>query len=81
MQITEVFERLNKTVTRESFSQRKGRRLSGKLHCLNFVFPPKTKPLAHSASVAKRRRRPFRCRCLRSILSTVEPRFNEPLYS
>ena len=31
--------------------------------------PPKTKPLTQSTSVAKRRRRPFRCRCLRSLVS------------
>ena len=31
----------NKTVTRQSSSQRKSRRLTGKLHCLNFVFPAK----------------------------------------
>ena len=33
----------NKTVTRQSSSQRKSRRLTGKLHCLNFVFPAKKK--------------------------------------
>ena len=38
MQITEVFECHNKTVTRQTSSQGKSRRLSGKLHCLNFVF-------------------------------------------
>ena len=64
MQITEVFECHNKTVTRQSSSQRESRRLSKKLHCLNFVFPSKTKPLAQSTSVARRRRRPICCRCL-----------------
>ena len=64
MQITELFESHNKTVTRQSSSQRESRRLSKKLHYLNFVFPPKMKPLAQSTSVARRRRRPFRCRCL-----------------
>ena len=69
MQITEVFEGHDKTVTRQSSSQRKCRLLSGKLHCLNFVrFPAETKPLAESASAAKRRRRPFRCRYLRSLI-------------
>ena len=63
MQITELFECNNKTVTRQSSSQRESRRLSKKLHCLNFVFPSKTKPLAQSTSVA-RRRRPICCRCL-----------------
>ena len=63
MQITELFESHNKTVTRQSSSQRGSRRLSKKLH-LNFVFPPKMRPLAQSTSVARRRRRPFRCRCL-----------------
>ena len=64
MQITELFESHNKTVTRQSSSQRGSRRLSKKLHYLNFVFPPKMRPLAQSTSVARRRRRPFRCRCL-----------------
>ena len=41
MQITEVFECHNETVT----SQRKSLRLSGKLHCLNFVFPPEDETL------------------------------------
>ena len=54
MQITEVFECHNKTVTRQSSSQRKSRRLSGKLHCLNFVFPPKTKPSAQRSVVVVR---------------------------
>ena len=45
MQITEVFECHNKTVTRESSSQRKSRRLSGKLQCLNFVFPSENETL------------------------------------
>ena len=45
MQITEVFECHNKTVTRESSSQRKSRRLSGKLQCLNFVFPAENETL------------------------------------
>ena len=45
MQITEVFECHNKTVTRQSSSQRKSRRLSGKLHCLNFVFPAENETL------------------------------------
>ena len=44
-QITEVFECLNKTVTGQSSSQRKSRRLSGKLHCLNFVFPAENETL------------------------------------
>ena len=40
MQITEFLECHNKTVTRQSScGQRKSLRLSGKLHCLNFVFP------------------------------------------
>ena len=45
MQITEVFKCHNKTVARQSSSQRKSRRLSGKLHCLNFVFPTENKTL------------------------------------
>ena len=45
MQITEVLECHNKTVTRLSSSQRKSRRLSGKLHCLNFVFPAENETL------------------------------------
>ena len=45
MQITEVFECHNKTVTRQSSSQRKSRRLFGKLHCLNFVFPAENETL------------------------------------
>ena len=45
MQITDVFECHNKTVTRQSSSQRKIRRLSGKLHCLNIVFPVKNETL------------------------------------
>ena len=39
MQITE------KTVPRQSSSKRKSRRLSGKLHCLNFVFPAENETL------------------------------------
>ena len=35
----------NKTVTRQSSSQRKSRHLSGKLHCLNFVFPAENETL------------------------------------
>ena len=46
MQITEVFEYHNTTVTRQSSSQRKSRRLSGQLHCLNFVFPAENETLA-----------------------------------
>ena len=64
MQITELFECHNKTVTRQSCSQRESRRLSKKLYSLNFVFPSNMKPLTQSTSVARRRRRPFRCRCL-----------------
>ena len=45
MQITEVFECHNKTVTRQSSLQGKSRRLSGKLHCLNFVFPAENETL------------------------------------
>ena len=45
MQIGEAFEYHNKTVTRQTSSQRKSRRLSGKLHCLNFVFPAKNETL------------------------------------
>ena len=45
MQITDVFEYPNKTVTRQSSSQRKSRRPSGKLHCLNFVFPAENETL------------------------------------
>ena len=45
MQITDVFECPNKTVTRQSSSQRKSRRPSGKLHCLNFVFPAENETL------------------------------------
>ena len=41
----EVFDCHNKTVIRQSSSQRKSRRLSGKLHCLNFVFPTENKTL------------------------------------
>ena len=40
MQITDVFECPNKTVTRQSSSQRKSRRPSGKLHCLNETLGP-----------------------------------------
>ena len=43
-QSTEVFEFYNKTVTRKTSLQRGRRRLSRK-HCLNFVFPLKTKTL------------------------------------
>ena len=43
-QSTEVFECHKKTVTRKTSLQRRRRRLSGK-HCLNFVFPLKTKTL------------------------------------
>ena len=42
MQIAEAFECHNKTsctITRQTSSQRKSRRLSAKLHRLNFVFP------------------------------------------
>ena len=45
MQITEVFECHNKTVARQISSQRKSRRLSGKLHCLNIVFPAENETL------------------------------------
>ena len=46
MQITEVFECHNKTVTRRSSSKSaKRRRLYGKLHCLNFVFPAEDETL------------------------------------
>ena len=45
MQIMEALEFQNKTVTRQSSSQRKSRRLSGKLHCLNFVFPAENETL------------------------------------
>ena len=59
-QITEVFECHNKTVTRQTSTQRKSRRLSGKLHCLNFVFSAENETLgpvclgykASSSSVA-----------------------------
>ena len=67
-QSTEVFECHKKTVTRKTSLQRRRRRLSGK-HCLNFVFSRwKRKPLAQSASVAKRRRHAFSCRYLRSLV-------------
>ena len=48
MQIADVFKCPNKTVTRQSSSQRKSRRPSGKrrkLHCLNFVFPAENETL------------------------------------
>ena len=45
MQITDVFECPNKTITRQSSSQRKSRRPSGKLHCLSFVFPAENETL------------------------------------
>ena len=45
MQIVEAFECHNKTVTRQTSSQRKSRSLSGKLHCLNFVFPVENETL------------------------------------
>ena len=45
MQIVKAFEFHNKTVTGQTSSQRKSRRLSGKLHCLNFIFPTKNKTL------------------------------------
>ena len=41
----EVFECHNKTVTRQTSLQRKSRRLSGKLHCLNFLFPTENETL------------------------------------
>ena len=46
MQIAEAFECHNKTVTRQTSSPRKSRRLSGKLHCLNFVFPAENETLS-----------------------------------
>ena len=54
----------------QTSSQRKSRCLSGKLHCLyvNFVFGRENETLAQSASVMKRRRCPFRFRCLRSLI-------------
>ena len=52
----------------QTSSQRKSRCLSGKLHCLNFVFPSDNETLPQSASVMKRRRCPFRCRRLRSLI-------------
>ena len=39
------FECYNKTVTRQSSSQRKSRCLCRKLHCLNLVFPAKNETL------------------------------------
>ena len=45
MQITEAFECHNKTGTRQISSKRKSRRLSEKLHCLNFVFPAENETL------------------------------------
>jgi len=67
MQITEVLECHNKTVTRQSSSQRKSRCLSGKLHCLNFVFPAKSETLG-PVCLGCDHRHPFRCRCLRCLL-------------
>ena len=76
MQISGVFKCRNKTVTRQSSSQRKSRRVSDKLHCLTLFSRPKTKPLVQSTTVAKRRLPSFRCRCLRSLLLHI--RFASP---
>ena len=67
MQITEVLECHNKTVTRQSSSQRKSRCLSGKLHCLNFIFLAESETLG-PVCLGCDHRCPFCCRCLRSLL-------------
>ena len=61
------FSPITRLLTRQSSSQRKSRCLSGKLHCLNFIFPAESETLGPEC-LGCDHCRPFCCRCLRSLL-------------